>query len=206
MIARVRPVKPRLSPSERRARLLLAATRVLLRRGAGGTRISDVVREARVSRGTFYRHFHSKRGLLGVLARDLVDRLRPAFAPPAAVRTREEFLAAVEALHRATLEAFLAERAAARLLFAAGTAFDPGVLLAIATWEDGWRRLASAVVARAREASLVRTDGDLALATDCWLGALLRVAKARVLRAREPAGASRLASALARLAVASVSA
>ena len=53
----------------------------------------------RVSRGTFYRHFHSKRGLLGVLARDLVDRLRPAFAVPAAVRTKEEFSAAVEALH-----------------------------------------------------------------------------------------------------------
>ncbi len=196
--------RARLSPAERRARLLAAATRVLLRHGTAGTRVADVVRGARVSRGTFYRHFHSKRGLLGILARDLTDRLRPAFAVPEVVRTKDDLATAIEALHRATLEAIATERAGARLLFAAGTASEPGVVRAIATWEDQWRRLAAGLLKRAEDASLLRADADAALAAECWLASVLRVVRTRVVRNGASSDVSRLAASLARLAAASV--
>jgi AcrR family transcriptional regulator len=187
----------RLSPSERRARLLVAASRVFLRRGTATTRVRDVVREARVSRGTFYRHFESKRSLLGVLARELVDRLRPSWEPPAAVRTPADLGRALSALHGATLKAFHRERATARLLFGDGAVSDPGVARAIASWEDGWRREAAALWTLARAGGCLPAGLDPAVAAECALGAVLRIVRARVLREADP-DLDALATALAR--------
>lgn len=188
----------RLTPSERRARLLEAASRVFLRRGYAATRVQDVVREARVSRGTFYRHFESKRSLLGALARELVDRLRPAWEPPVEVRTGADLERALETLHLATLRGFHGERATARLLFGDGTPSDSGVARAIASWEDAWRRQATALFARARDGGGLREGVDPVVAAECALGAVLRLVRSRVLRDRAP-DVEGLAVALARL-------
>src|SRR5262245_18938552 len=192
-----RQVAPRLSPSERRARLLDAASRVFLRRGYGLTRVRDVVREAGVSRGTFYRHFESKRSLLGGMARELVDRLRPAWEPPASVRTAADLEAALRGLHGATLRAFHAERASARLLFGSGTVAEAGVARAIASWEDAWRRQASALWAKAHAGGCLRERLDPAVAAECALGAVERVVRTRVLKEETP-DLDALAGALAR--------
>jgi TetR/AcrR family fatty acid metabolism transcriptional regulator len=187
----------RLSPAERRARLLQAASRVFLRRGYAATRVRDVVREARVSRGTFYRHFESKRGLLGVLARELVDRLRPAWETPSEVRTPAELERALASLYGATLRAFHDERATARLLFGDAAAPDAGVARAIVSWEDAWRREATGLWQRAKAGGCLGGGLDPAVAAECALGAVLRLVRARVLRDADPDLAG-LAAALAR--------
>ena len=187
----------RLSPAERRARLLDAASRVFVRRGASATRVSDIVREAHVSRGTFYRHFESKRSLLGVLARELVDRLRPAWEAPTAVRTPADLERSLVALHGATLRAFHAERATARLLFGDLAIADPGVTRAVTAWEDAWRRDATALWSQARAGGCLRSGLDPAVAAECALGAILRIVRARVLREAAP-DLDALAAALSR--------
>jgi AcrR family transcriptional regulator len=159
--------------------------------------VRDVVREAHVSRGTFYRHFESKRGLLGVLARELVDRLRPSWEAPASVRAPADLERALAALHGATLRAFHAERATARLLFGETAVADPGVARAVASWEDGWRREATALWARARAGGCLPPGLDPAVAAECALGALLRIVRTRVLRDPAP-DLDGLAAALAR--------
>jgi AcrR family transcriptional regulator len=52
------------APDEVRARLVRAAAAVFAREGYAGTKIMDIVREARVSTGTVYGRFRSKNDLL----------------------------------------------------------------------------------------------------------------------------------------------
>src|SRR5204862_6485789 len=97
MRARLRQRGPRLSPSDRRAQLIQAAVKAFLRRGYLATKVKDVVREARVARGTFYLHFESKRQLLTAVARELLDRLPPRQPLPPPPRSRAGFEQALEA-------------------------------------------------------------------------------------------------------------
>ncbi len=59
-----------------REKLLLAAERVFGARGYESTRIADIVAEARISHGLFYRHFTDKDAILNAVLDRLNDRLR----------------------------------------------------------------------------------------------------------------------------------
>jgi len=78
----VEPARPRGRAT--RDRLLASATTVLSRRGYHEARVDDIVQEAAVSHGTFYRYFTSKEELFGVVAeaafRDLFE-LISSFPP-----------------------------------------------------------------------------------------------------------------------------
>ena len=130
----------RLSAGARRAQLLESAVKTFLKRGYQTARVADLARDARVTRGTFYAHFESKRMILAAVARELTDRLPSGAAPAAAPKSREDFEASLAALHRAALEGFAASRNAARLLFGDGAASEPAVAKALAAHDRGWKR------------------------------------------------------------------
>lgn len=76
---------------ERRSQILTAALSVFAERGYHGTGVADIIRAARVARGTFYLYFASKRALFDQVLDDLLDEvdqgvkrveLGPAAPPP----------------------------------------------------------------------------------------------------------------------------
>lgn len=64
-----------------RGRLLDAAARVFARKGYHATLVSDIVAEANVGQGTFYRNFENKRAVLEALYDRLVTALMAEFTP-----------------------------------------------------------------------------------------------------------------------------
>ena len=74
------------SPAVRAAELLDCAHRLFFANGYDNTTINDIIREAGVSKGTFYHYFTSKESLLEALAvrlaRDSIAQLRPSLDDP----------------------------------------------------------------------------------------------------------------------------
>jgi len=208
---------PRLSPAERRAALVAVAARVMLRRGYAATQVSHVVREAGVSRGTFYRHFESKRQLLAALARDLLDRILPGFDRPPDVGSREALTSALESIARRAFETVARDRPVARLVLVGGAASEPAAIRLLAAHDASWRTLVERLLSRARAARVLDDGVDIGLAADLIVGATQRVLRSSVLRITVlgksgssaasrtgPTDVAALAAALARLQVAAV--
>jgi AcrR family transcriptional regulator len=196
--------RSRLSAGARRAQLLESAVRTFLRRGYSAARVADLARDARVTRGTFYAHFESKRALLAAVARELADRLPSVAAPAAPLRTRDDLEAALFALHRGALEGFAASRGAALLLHGDGVAGEPSVSRALAAHDRAGKRAVAATLSAAKDAGLLRAGLSLPPAVDVVLGGVQRVVRTWVLpdeRADVPA----LARTLARLHAAALS-
>jgi AcrR family transcriptional regulator len=63
-----------------RARLLEAALAVFAERGYHNTLVSDIVREAEVGQGTFYRNFTDKRDIFNTLMEDFIDKIFDEFS------------------------------------------------------------------------------------------------------------------------------
>jgi len=72
---------PAMPPDDRRAQLLAAAGRAFAAKGYHRTGVADIVAEAGVARGTFYRHFEGKRdafkAVLKVMMADVVSVVVP---------------------------------------------------------------------------------------------------------------------------------
>jgi len=64
-----------------RQNLLDAAARLFIRNGYHNTLISEIVAEAGVGQGTFYRYFNDKRDIFAVLLDDFIGRLLAQFTP-----------------------------------------------------------------------------------------------------------------------------
>lgn len=65
-----------ISKEERRRQLLQAALETFGAHGYHQTQISDIIKHARVARGTFYLYFPSKREIFDSLMTELFDRVR----------------------------------------------------------------------------------------------------------------------------------
>lgn len=170
---------------------------MLRRRGVQATQVSHVVREAGVSRGTFYKHFDSKRHALGVAARELLDRMLPSFPKPPPLASRAELEAALRALHAHVLGAAFAERETSRLVLVDGAGAEPEAARWITTHEEAWRRLVAKMLGRARAAKLLRDAVDIGLASAMVVGSVQHVLREAV-RTRQGDAAS-LAAGLAQL-------
>ncbi len=76
--------RKRLAPEVRRASILDAATRLIVRPGAAGLTMDNVAREAGVARGTLYLYFDSIDGITAAVrdryAQALIDQLGPLLA------------------------------------------------------------------------------------------------------------------------------
>ena len=77
----VRPRKEQERKQRTREQVLAAAQRVFARQGYHPTLISEIVAEAGVGQGTFYRYFTNKRQVFEVLFDRLVESLMGSFAP-----------------------------------------------------------------------------------------------------------------------------
>ncbi|GGM61978.1 TetR/AcrR family transcriptional regulator [Dactylosporangium sucinum] len=66
----------------RKRALLDAARRVFERKGFIETRVTDVVKEAQVSHGTFYTYFDTKEAIFSAVAHDMVDAMLAAMSTP----------------------------------------------------------------------------------------------------------------------------
>jgi AcrR family transcriptional regulator len=99
--------RTRLAPGIRRASILDAATRLILRDGASGLTMDDIAAEAGVARGTLYLYFDSIGGITGALrdryAQALTGDLEPLLATGGSgsrLRRLDTFIAALaHALH-----------------------------------------------------------------------------------------------------------
>jgi TetR/AcrR family fatty acid metabolism transcriptional regulator len=99
--------RTRLAPGIRRASILDAATRLILRAGTTGLTMDDIAAEAGVARGTLYLYFDSIDGITGALrdryAQALTGELEPLLATGGSgsrLRRLDTFIAALaNALH-----------------------------------------------------------------------------------------------------------
>lgn len=66
--------------AQRREELLAAARRVFERKGFIETRVSDIVKEARVSHGTFYTYFDTKEAIFKEVSHDVIDSMLASMA------------------------------------------------------------------------------------------------------------------------------
>ena len=66
--------------AQRREELLAAARRVFERKGFIDTRVSDIVKEARVSHGTFYTYFDTKEAIFIEVAHGVIDSMLASMA------------------------------------------------------------------------------------------------------------------------------
>lgn len=102
------PTAPPAAPVPAHIRTLLdVAARHFLERGYEGAGLLDIGAEARVGRGTLYRHFTSKAGLFAAVLRDLAAQLaavaRPPSLAPYAPETAQDSLSAFSAAAIRTL-------------------------------------------------------------------------------------------------------
>ena len=79
MVSELRKQRNENRKNQTRNELLMAASAVFVRQGYHGTVVSDIVSEAGVGQGTFYRHFQSKRevfeALFGRLFLQILDEV-----------------------------------------------------------------------------------------------------------------------------------
>jgi AcrR family transcriptional regulator len=115
--------------AENRARILEAAFRVFAEKGLDNTRISDVVRESGLARGTFYNYFTSVEALWQTLISDFEEMVSQAaheariHAPDAESFIRDAFARVFEVFEQnpAALQLLVRNQMAARSSLLTGT-------------------------------------------------------------------------------------
>jgi AcrR family transcriptional regulator len=197
----------RVSPGDRRRRLLDAASRVFLKRGYARARVQDVAREAKVARGTFYAHFDSKRHVLEVLARGWLEALLPPVGPYE-VSDLSSLERALREVHGRALAAFANDAGPARLLFGDEVGDEvtrgKGLARALADHEREWRRRIGLPVVLAKASGCLRDGVDVERTSECVLGMVSHVAR-RLPRAAGPEEVAAWTALVTRLHLAAVS-
>ncbi|MGZ4729309.1 MAG: TetR/AcrR family transcriptional regulator, partial [Acidimicrobiales bacterium] len=150
--------------------LLDAASRVFAREGYEGTKILDIVREARLSTGAIYSRFRSKNDLL----RAAVIRSTAALGHAGeGARRLADVLAGSSVLRRGVL----ADSEAVRLEAYVTARREPEVAQALADAHDRWHEAMLPLVESARADGSLRADADpeavLFLFRTLYLGVLL---------------------------------
>ena len=141
-----------------RERLLQAAATVFADKGYHRTLVSDIVTEAGVGQGTFYRCFDTKRAVFGTLQEQLFDELLGQFSdmqahPPTDVAGyRRSSLAAIRRLV-AVLEA---RRDVASLMLREAPSIDREAEQALTRMLDGFAEVARYYLDRAIEQGFAR--------------------------------------------------
>ena len=158
-----------------RERLVEAARRVFVAEGYHGPKISDIVDEAGVGQGTFYRHFKDKReifeALVDAVLVDLAAGFDRAFAtlPENVDEYRDASLRSVQEAARV-----LQERRAEVLLFLkSGPTIDAEFAVQVVEVMDGFASLAQGFLDHAIHAGFARPC-DSAVVSQCLVGMALR--------------------------------
>jgi len=169
-----RSERARRQRSQTRERILTAATRVFAREGYSAASIAQILKAARVARGTFYLHFESKEAALGAALEDFMERLAGGLRP---VTTRTPEAARDELIANLTRALALLDASPefAGLIFRNAAALPPEVGTHLERFFD----VARALIVRALNAGVrlgLVKDGDQSLRAQLILGALAEVA------------------------------
>ncbi len=143
---------------KRRQALLDAASRVFVRQGYHRTLISDIVAEAGVGQGTFYRHFTDKRQVFDALFEVLLYKVAAQFEemenrPPENVA---EFRSASQEAYRAMARVLDDNRDLASLLLREGRTIDPEFQRKVDEVFQGFQALAQGFLAHAVRSGFTR--------------------------------------------------
>jgi len=127
MPSELRKRKDQERTERRRQALLDSASRVFARQGYHRTLISDIVADAGVGQGTFYRHFHDKREIFEALFDILLGKVAAQFEemenrPP---ESAQDFQSASQEAYRRMATVLDENRDLASLLLREGRSIDP---------------------------------------------------------------------------------
>lgn len=159
----------------RRERLLDAALEVFARQGYHGTRVSDVIEEASVARGTFYLYFESKNAIFLELVERLLAQFRSRVIgvdigdgfPP----VEQQLEATVTRLVRALEE----HRRLAAILFREAVGLDEEVDAKLRSFYEGLHGFIEHSLDEGKALGLVRGDVDSTVVAACILGSVKNV-------------------------------
>lgn len=159
----------------RRERLLDAALEVFARSGYHGTRVSDIIEEAGVARGTFYLYFESKSAIFLELIDRLLAHLRSRVIgvdigdefPPVEVQLEATVTRIVRALEE--------HRRFATILFREAVGLDEEVEAKLRTFYRGLHFFIEQSLDNGKALGIVRPDVDSSVVAACILGSVKSV-------------------------------
>jgi AcrR family transcriptional regulator len=156
-----------MAAESRRTQLLRAASRSFAAKGYHGTGVADIVAEAGVARGTFYRHFESKREAFTAVLQDMMREVVSVVQPiDIGAPIAEQVWANLDRLVRAIMV-----EEVARVLFSEAVGID-------AEGDEALREFYGAALSRIETALLagqtlgIVHDGDVKLKARALLGVI----------------------------------
>ena len=166
-----RTLRAKAKRARRRRNVLDAALRVFSANGYHQTRISDIIEEASIARGTFYLYFDSKNAIFHELLDLLLERIRSNVvgvdledgAPP----VREQLLGSV----RGVFEAFRDDRALAKFILREAVGIDAEIDEKLESFHNHLHGWLSASLANGQRIGLIR-EIDTELVAWCILGSV----------------------------------
>jgi len=158
MVTEIRKKRDRERKDKTRAALLESAARVFVENGYHGTHISDIVRDAGVGQGTFYRFFENKRQIFEVLLDRFIETLFDEFVEMSAnlPRNVEEYRAASLSATQRVAKTVSENLELASLLFREGPSIDAEMEERFSQFFDRFAGLAKFYLNHAVEQGLAR--------------------------------------------------
>lgn len=152
-------------PEQRRGEILDAALAQFSERGYHNTGVADIATALRMSHGTFYRYFSSKRDILAQMVDELAARITAAAtdaSAPEGASTVSEYRDQVGRIAGALINVVDDDPRIARLLLLEATGVDPELTARILDLLDGLRQLTADYLRHGVDAGFLRADLDTA--------------------------------------------
>ena len=178
-----------------------AALEQFAERGYHNTGVADIAAALRMSHGTFYRYFESKRDILDQLITALIGRIAAAVGAedgPGAAATLAEYRDQVRAIATALLGVAHEDPRIARVILLEATGVDGELTARILDLLDRLRELSSAYLRHGIEAGFLRSDLEIA-GTARALNGIIYAGALHAIRADGAPGAGQFVDAAVRL-------
>jgi AcrR family transcriptional regulator len=149
---------------QRREEILDAALDLFAERGYHNTGVADIAARLRMSHGTFYRYFESKRDILDHVVARLARRIGDAISAdnaPGTATTLNEYREQVARIASSLLAVVDDDPRIARVLLLEATGIDPELTARILDLIDGMRALTAEYLAHGVQAGFLRADLDV---------------------------------------------
>jgi AcrR family transcriptional regulator len=173
---------------KRRAEILEAALELFAERGYHATGVADIASRLRMSHGTFYRYFDSKRDILDVVVDGLVVRISQAVAGAdglGTANTLEGYREQVRRIAEALVAIVHEDPRIPQILLFEATGIDQELTSRILREIDGLRALTAAYLQHGVDAGFLRADLDVG-ETGRALNGIVYAGALDAIRSRDP--------------------
>jgi AcrR family transcriptional regulator len=146
---------------QRRREILDAALELFAEQGYHATGVADIAARLRMSHGTFYRYFESKRDILDHVVAELTRRIADAVAAenaPGTAATLDEYRGQVRMIASLLLAVVHEDPRIARVLLFEATGIDRELTARILDLLDGLRSLTAEYLRHGIDAGFLRAD------------------------------------------------